>query len=176
MYKWPSRSYENDGFAPNSQKKLMKNKVVTRALAQTPCPLCGTIGALRGSEWRTDGAVFCVECSREAGETTYVGTLRAARLRPLSTGKRGRPRRVPEAPTGAELRAIRIEHGLTQTELAMLLDISLNSLGRYERGQRRIKYQLAVALDAVLRDWRKSQRKKARRPAAASRERGLGKD
>lgn len=57
-------------------------------------------------------------------------------------------RRLPEA---AELRAIRLQAGLTQEELAQELGCSRIAIGRYETGRRRPQGALAERYGRILR-------------------------
>jgi len=62
--------------------------------------------------------------------------------------------------TGAELRAIRLRLGLSQDEMGQELDLSLNTIWRYERrGRGEVPRWLSLAVGAL----KKQPRRRARR-------------
>jgi transcriptional regulator with XRE-family HTH domain len=65
--------------------------------------------------------------------------------------------------TGAELRRIRTQLGLTQTKLAALVGVVANTIARQERGEMGIKEPLARLLRLLTKHHdRRAPRRKAR--------------
>jgi len=64
--------------------------------------------------------------------------------------------------TGAELRQIRTQLGLTQAKLAALVGVAANTIARQERGEMGIKEPLARLLRLLVTH----QRRRAPRPKA----------
>jgi DNA-binding transcriptional regulator YiaG len=66
---------------------------------------------------------------------------------------------IPPQVDGTQLRIIRREHGLTQEQLAQMLDVPRTTVCKWETGVYRMTRRDAIAVVHVINDWKERSRR-----------------